>query len=100
MYRAHLQRLEAQSYLRQAETYYDGTADSLFVVIYLLRQAIKLDPITIESYLLLTESYGGLEEYFLALQTAKEAVRLDPENELAQEMLYKYKRKLQEHLRK
>jgi len=100
LYQSHLQRLEAQSYMRQAETFFDGTTESLYNVVYLLRQAIRLDPIAMEGYLMLAQAYGGLEDYFQAVQTAKEAVRLVPDDELAQQLLAKYIRKLNEQLRK
>jgi len=100
LYLAHLQHLEALQYTREAKGYYDGTDESLYVVIYLLRNATRLDPLALESFLLLSEAYGGVEDYYQAMLAAKDALRLDPEQEMAQDLLYKYKRKLNEQLRK
>jgi tetratricopeptide (TPR) repeat protein len=98
LYRAHLQHLEARRLIVQAENYFDGTTESLYMVIYLLRHAVNLDPLAVQGYLLLSEAYAGLEDYHQAVQNAKEAVKLDPLDDFAIQQLERYKLKLEQYL--
>lgn len=98
LYKAHLQHLEARRLIVQAESFFDGTMDSLYMAVYLLRHAVNLDPLAIQGYLLLSEAYAGLEDYHLAVLNAKEAVKLDPIDDYAVQLLERYKLKLEQYL--
>lgn len=98
LYTAHLQHLEARRLIVQAQSYFDGTTESLYNAIFLLRKAVNLDPLAIHGYLLLSEAYAGVEDYFLAVQNAKEALKLDPMAEYALQLHERYKLKLEQYL--
>ncbi|WP_165921053.1 tetratricopeptide repeat protein [Paenibacillus albiflavus] len=99
LYLAHLQHLEARRLIVQAEGYFDGTTESLYMVIYLLRHAVNLDPLAIQGYLLLGEAYAGLEDYDQAIKFVKEAIKLDPLDDYAILELERYKLKLEQYLK-
>lgn len=98
LYRSCVDYMESRVLIQEAERCYDGTTDSLYVMVLMLRQAVQLDPLAIEGYRLLGEAYAGLEEYFLAVQSLNEAIKLDPADEYAQELLQHYKQQLDELL--
>ncbi|MCR8642257.1 hypothetical protein NV379_06245 [Paenibacillus sp. N1-5-1-14] len=98
VYRQHILRLQAQELTRQTEHRLDGTAESAYASIILLKQALEWDPLLIEAYLLLAEAYVELEDYYPAIHVIKEALRLEPEHELAQELLLNYQVQLSQYL--
>lgn len=92
-YRFHMQRLAARELMEQAEKALEGERSELIAAKALLRQATALDPLAIEAYLMLAVTFERLGEYAQALEAAREAVRLDPQHEIALALISQYERK-------
>lgn len=97
-YRYHAGTLEAKQLLQDAEKHIEGHIQP-HIAVNLLKQAILLDPLLIEAYLLLAVAYGELEEFGPALQAAKDAVKLDPQHAEANRLVEQYREKLKRYLR-
>lgn len=98
-YRYHLQILQAKKLIQQAEKYFDPAKEQLHLAVTLLKQAVELDPLATEGFLLLGLAYDGLEEYHLAIQAIREMLKLDPQHEIGLKLLQEYKQKLNTYLR-
>ncbi|WP_442601075.1 tetratricopeptide repeat protein [Paenibacillus sp. KN14-4R] len=98
VYRLHVERLQAQELVKQAQLGLDGSAESAYTAILLITQALEWDPLLFEGYLLLAEAYVELNDYYPAINAIKEALKLEPEHELAQELLYNYQVQLSQYL--
>lgn len=94
-YRFHLQHLQAKELIFRAEKYFDQTEIHLRKAITLLQQAISLDPLASEAFLLIGLAYAELNEYNEAVLAVKEVLKLDPQHDIADRMLKEYQDKLQ-----
>lgn len=90
-FRFHLQNLRARSYVQEAENCLDPALKQMNKAIELLKEAIRLDPLSVEAYLILATVYASEKNYILALSAAKEAYRLDPLHELTKSLVNEYK---------
>lgn len=90
LYAFHLGHLKARDLICQAETLIGQEGTQLYLAVALLKEAISLDPLSVEAHLLLGLAYGGLQEYALGIQAFKEALRLDPHNVTAADLLKDY----------
>jgi len=90
-YRFHLQTLRARELVEQAEK--DIGSDNT-QAIWRLRQAIGLDPLAIEAYLILGEAYARRHDFAAALQAVQEALRLEPGHEAAVRLVREYEQKI------
>jgi tetratricopeptide (TPR) repeat protein len=97
-YRFHINTLKAKELLHQAEKFFDGADEQQYLAIPLLHEAIALDALSVDAYLLLGLAYANLQDYGLAIQAIKEAVRLDPQNDAAKALLAEYKLQLKQYL--
>lgn len=94
-YRFHLQHLQAKDLIYKAEKYFDHTEGHLRKAISLLQQAVSLDPLALEAFLLMGLAYAELNEYNVAVQKIKEVLKLDPQHDIAEKLLKQYQKKLQ-----
>jgi len=89
-YKFHLNNLFARDFIEKAEKHLQHDNKQYNLAVSLLLQAITLDPLAIEAFLLLGVAYAGLEEYNNATNAVKEALLLDPQHEIAQKLLLDY----------
>ncbi|MDT2191679.1 hypothetical protein [Paenibacillus larvae] len=66
--------------------------------IRLLKEAVILDPLFFEAFILLSVSYDDLEDYTMALKSVHEALKLNPADETAQTLRAEYENKLKAFL--
>ncbi len=85
-YRFHLQNLQAKQLISQAEAFFDDSVQ-LHMAITLLKQAIELDPLAVDAYLLMGMAYHGLGEYSRAIQSLHDALKLEPNHTIASKLL-------------
>ncbi|MDP5273829.1 tetratricopeptide repeat protein [Chengkuizengella axinellae] len=90
-YLFHYEHIKAKELVKRAEVYFDQNEDQLHLAIILLKEATYLDPLSVEAWLLMGIAYAQLEEYSQAIQTLKEVLNLDPNHEIAKELLKQYK---------
>ncbi|OAS14034.1 tetratricopeptide repeat protein [Paenibacillus oryzisoli] len=94
----HLQVLNARELVEQASRQLTIQSDHAERAIFLLKEAIALDPLAIEAYLMLGEAFAMRKDYARAYQTVMEAVRLEPHHELAKQHATIYKIKMNTEL--
>lgn len=97
-YRYHLQNLQALKLAQQAEQYLQESSEHLDLAIPLLQRAITLDPLCMQAHLLLGFAHGGEGNYQLAAEAVKEALKLDPQHQIAKRLLDDYEYMLKEML--
>ncbi|NOU62989.1 hypothetical protein GC096_02870 [Paenibacillus sp. LMG 31461] len=97
-FRFHLQVLNARELVEQARRQLTNPSAHPERAIFLLKEAIVLDPLAIEAYLILGEAFAMRKDYTRAYQTVMEAVRLEPHNELAKQHATIYKVKMETEL--
>lgn len=96
-YLFHLGHLKAKELIARAEESLAQGEDP-HMAVALLKEAVKLDPLSSEAHLLLAGAWAELEEYAHAVQALKESLRLNPGQQTALDMLEQYKRKLHAQL--
>lgn len=83
-YRLHLQTLEAKELSIQAKGMLEqagsGTHARYVQAARLLKQAVKLDPLSVEAFVMLALAYSDLNEFDLATKAVRDALSLDPQN--------------------
>lgn len=94
LYRLQVATLQARELVVQAEKSLEGKTAQPLLAIALLRQAVSLDPLSVEAFLLLGVSSASASDYAQAVQALHEALRLDPQQESALSLLPVYERKL------
>ncbi|WP_274364621.1 tetratricopeptide repeat protein [Paenibacillus thermotolerans] len=97
-YDVHLRMLEAKELVLQAERHLNRGKDGCLLAAALLRQALTLNPVDENAYMLMAGAFAGVEDYREAIQTLQELLRLDPEHKAAKELLDQYKIKLAAYL--
>lgn len=93
-FRFHLQVLNARALVEQAKRQLSMPSAHAERAIFLLKEAITLDPLAIEAYLILGEAFALRKDYTRAYQTVMEAVRLEPHHELAKQHAVLYQQKM------
>lgn len=94
VYRYHLQVLHARELVDKARRQLSTQSEHAERAIFLLKEAIVLDPLAIEAYLILGEAFAFRKDYGRAYQTVMEAVRLEPNHELAKQQAARYQQKM------
>jgi tetratricopeptide (TPR) repeat protein len=97
-YKFHADALEAKQLMQGAEKHINGKTEP-HIAVEMLKRAILLDPLLIEAFLLLAVAYGELDEFGFALQSAQNAVKLDPQHAEANRLVEEFKYKLKRYLR-
>lgn len=93
-YRYHFQRLRARKLAVMAQEMLGSDGEQLYLALTLLQDAVQLDPLCEEAWILKAVTHAELEEYDRAVHTVKKAVELNPQNEIAVKLLETYKIKL------
>jgi tetratricopeptide (TPR) repeat protein len=93
-YRYHLQVLHARELVDKAQKQLSIQSEHAERAIFLLKEAIVLDPLAIEAYLILGEAFAFRKDFTRAYQTVMEAVRLEPNHELANQQAALYQQKM------
>ncbi|GIQ67582.1 tetratricopeptide repeat protein [Xylanibacillus composti] len=93
-YKYHLEHLESLDCIRQAEACMARGKSQAFTAIGYLKQAVQLDPLAVEAYLLMGMAYADLGEFEHAVSSIKEALKLNPHLDSAKELLIKYSQNL------
>ncbi|MNR43788.1 hypothetical protein D3C85_1624520 [compost metagenome] len=86
----------ARELVEQARRELNQESEHAERAIFLLKEAIVLDPLAIEAYLILGEAFALRKDYTRAYQTVMEAVRLEPHHELAKQHATMYQIKMKE----
>ncbi|WP_248925459.1 tetratricopeptide repeat protein [Paenibacillus hamazuiensis] len=94
-YRSHFQNLQAKELLQKAEKYFSQPGGQIYMAIAMLKQAVALDPLALEAFLLLALAYARTEDYGPAIQAVKEALKLDPQHQGAGQLLSEFESKFQ-----
>jgi len=94
----HLQHLRAKEIIRQAEACINESGDQIWMAISLLKQAVALDCLSSEAFLLLGISYSIAKEYNLAIQAIRELLKLDPQHETGIQLFEEFRMRLKEYM--
>lgn len=100
-YSFHYQHLQAKELTVQAERLFEESDDRfsrLWLAVALLKQAVDLDPLALEAFLLLGIAYARLEEYSSAIQAVKEMLKLDPNHAIGNRLLPEYEQKWKQYM--
>jgi tetratricopeptide (TPR) repeat protein len=97
-YRFHYEHLQAKERVVQAEAALQLGEAQLYLAVALLKDAVRLDPLSVEARLLLGYANGELEEFGEAISVLKEASKLDPQHEGVQRLLEEYGRRVRQML--
>lgn len=96
-YKYHLDHLESLDCIRQAEACMVRGKAQAYTAISLLKQAVQLDPLAAEAYLLMGMAYADLGDFGHAAASLKEALKLNPHMDSAKELYSKYSQEFQRH---
>ncbi|ALS22645.1 MULTISPECIES: tetratricopeptide repeat protein [Paenibacillus] len=99
-YSFHLQHLQARKLILHAERLFEEQDERLWLAVALLQQAVELDPLAIEAFLLLGIAYYRLEEYSSAVKAVKELLKLDPQHAIGKRLLKDYDLKWKQYMNK
>ncbi|CAG7648821.1 tetratricopeptide repeat protein [Paenibacillus allorhizosphaerae] len=97
-YTMHYRHLQAKELLFQAEKLFEESDEQLYLAVALLKQAVDLDPLSVEAYLLLSIAYSQLEDYSHAIRAVKELLKLDPNHPIASRLLEEYGLKWKQYM--
>mgnify|MGYP000616261241 CR=1 FL=1 len=97
-YKYHLDHLESLDCIRQAEACLARGKAQTYTAIGYLKQAVQLDPLASEAYMLMGMAYAELDEFEHALISMKEALKLNPHLDSAKELCAKYAKELHRKL--
>lgn len=96
-YRSHYERVRAREHVAQAQNYLEEGRDRAYFSILLLKQAVELDPLSTDAYLLLGMSYADVDDYRSALRAISEVLRLEPDHSLAIRLKQEYEQQLHQY---
>jgi tetratricopeptide (TPR) repeat protein len=99
-YAYHLATVQARSLAAAAEQELAGGAPDLAAVIDQLKLALELDPLLDDGYVLLAAAYGAVGNYRKAAETAREALRLNPQQSEAKRLFAEYNRKRRQAMKR
>lgn len=88
-YAFHVRTLEARQHCVEVERLLDpaSSLERLYEAAWKLEQAVELDPLLVEGWMLLAHVRQRLGDYPLALHALQEAVKLEPHRQDVQELL-------------
>ncbi|MGF7030501.1 tetratricopeptide (TPR) repeat protein [Paenibacillus mucilaginosus] len=98
-YAFHLQHLQAKRLLFTAEKLFDEPEERLWLAVELLKEAVELDPLSVEGFLLLGMAYHRLGEYAQALRSIKELLKLDPQHTIGRRLSADYEQKWKQYMK-
>ncbi|MCZ8520507.1 MULTISPECIES: tetratricopeptide repeat protein [Paenibacillus] len=98
-YAFHLQHLQAKRLLFTAEKLFDEPEERLWMAVELLKQAVELDPLSVEGFLLLGMAYHRLGEYAHSLRSLKELLKLDPQHAIGRRLYADYEQKWKQYMK-
>ncbi len=81
IFRYHYRNVQARKLVQEAGRRMEQGNGDLNRVVVMLKQAIQLDSLYLEAYMLLGVAYTGLRRYSLANAAFQEALKLDPHRE-------------------
>lgn len=93
-FRFHYEHLQGKLRVSQAEAALQQGGEQLYLAVVLLKEAVRLDPLSVEARLLLGFACGELEDYGEAISVLKEAERLNPLHEGVQKLLGEYNKRM------
>lgn len=93
-YRYHFQRLRARQLAARAHQILETKQVSVDAALDLLQDAVKLDPLCEEAWILKAVAHAELGKIDIAVQTVHKALELNPHNELALRLLQTYQKKI------
>ncbi|TVY11642.1 tetratricopeptide repeat protein [Paenibacillus cremeus] len=99
-YTFHYNHLQAKALLFQAEKLFEETDERLWLAVAFLKQAVELDPLSLEAFLLLSIAYARLQEFSLAIQAVKELLKLDPQHAIGNRLIEEYQLKWRQYMQK
>lgn len=99
-YRYHFQRLRARQLSVRAKELLEEDNPQLHMVLIYLQDAVRLDPLFEEAWILKAITHAKLEDFDQAVQNVKKAVELNPDNDMAAKLLETYKIKLKQYFHK
>lgn len=97
-FRFHHQSLMAREKVAQAEALLRKGKEQFYLAAAFLKEAVRLDPLSLEAKLLLGYVCGELEDYHEAIAILKEADRLHPHHEEIEKVLKEYTRRMRRML--
>lgn len=97
-YKFHYEHLLAKERLVQAEVAVSQGGEQLYLAASLLKEAVRLDPLSVDAKLLLGFVLGELAEYAEAIAVLREAARLNPLHEGVDKLLKEYGRRMSQLL--
>lgn len=97
-YQYHIQHLQAKELILQAQNYIEEPEQQIWMAVSLLQEAVKLDSLSTDAYLLLGLAYSRLKEYSQAIQAIRELLTLNPEHEIGNQLLSDYQMKLKSYM--
>ncbi|WP_284640177.1 tetratricopeptide repeat protein [Paenibacillus silviterrae] len=97
-YQFHYQQLQARERVRQAEKLLEESENGHWMAVALLQEAIKLDPLALEAFLLLGIAKAQQQEFSDAIQAIKEVLKLDPQHSLGSRLLAEYQSKWKQYI--
>lgn len=97
-YRYHLHHLQARELAAKAEKCLEQGNDQCYLAVAFLKEAVVLDPLNAEAFLLLSIAHAELKDYSDAVRSVKEVLRLNPQHETAHKLLQDYTNRLNQFL--
>lgn len=97
-YQYHLHHLQARELVAKAEKCFEQEEDQYYLAVALLKEAVALDPLNAEAYLLLSIAHAELKDYSDAVRCVKEVLKLNPQHETANKLLQDYTNRFNDFL--
>ncbi|TDF99372.1 tetratricopeptide repeat protein [Paenibacillus piri] len=97
-YNFHLEHLQSRELIHQAQKYFKESDQQLWMAVILLQEAIKLDSLSVDAFLLTGLAYSQLKEYSQAIRAINELLKLDPQHELGRQLLAEIQQKLHQYM--
>ena len=90
-YQLHLNTLKSKQLLIKTEQWIYKDNEHIGEALQLLKNAVELDPLSVEALLMLALAYAVQDRYNEAVMALKEARKLDPQHKEVLQLLYDYR---------